>query len=175
MYCSVVTIVYCRANLSRDYFVDRQDRYTVFKNCPQLTDYFAELVSITASHSFTLNTEGHTDAPVGVARDPLSSSVAAQEFKVSLNQSISRLLQKQRSDYRLNDDKLDTLVFPLLQMGYYGIKQDEECTQQLLQGLSEGDRLCLASGYFNLPPKYVDAIFQGKGEVDITLSRSTST
>lgn len=156
----------CRANLSRDYFVDRQDRYTWFKNCPQLTNYFAELVSTASTHSFSLSADGVTEPPVC---DPLSSQAAAREFRDSLNLSVSNLIQAQRSEWScegLTND-VDTLVFPLLQMGYYGIRQDEECTEQLLSNLGDGDKLCLASGYFNLPSKYIDAILQGKGHTDI--------
>ncbi len=151
--------------------MDRQDRYTWFKNCPQLTDYFAELVHTVASHSFTLNPQGFTEKPAAVAVDPLSSRTAAQQFRTSLSQSVTELIQalasKCNHEEELNDAGNDTLVFPLLQMGYYGIRQDEEYIEQLFRDLSDGERQCLASGYFNLPPKYVEAILQGRGHTDI--------
>ena len=167
--------LHCSANLSRDYFVDRQDRYTWFQNCPQLTDYFAELVTTTCSHSFTLKPDGATEAPSSVATDPLSSRQAAQEFRTSLHQAISDLIQKQ---HPMDEDSvcgeglnvnggLDTVVFPLVQMGYYNIRQDEKVTEELFEGLSDGDRLCLASGYFNLPPSYVEALLEGRGDYHI--------
>ncbi len=156
--------------------MDRQDRYIWFKNCPQLTDYFAELVTTTCSHSFTLKPHGTTEAPSSVATDPLSSRQAAQVFRTSLNRAISDLIQKQHPMDKdivcggegLNvKEGLDTAVFPLVQMGYYNIRQDEEMTEELFEGLSDGDRLCLASGYFNLPPRYVEALLEGKGEYHI--------
>ena len=69
-----------RANLSRDYFVNRQDRYLKFKSCPQLADYFADLVETVASHSFTLKADGSTDPTSAVPVDPLSSRRAARTF-----------------------------------------------------------------------------------------------
>lgn len=40
------------ANLSRDYFTNRQDRYIEFANHPPLADFFSSLVTLTCSYSF---------------------------------------------------------------------------------------------------------------------------
>ena len=61
----------------------------------------------------------------------------------------------------------DTLVFPLVQMGQYGIRQDEQVTQQLLGGVREGESVCLATGYFNPPSEYVQAILNSRGQYRI--------
>ena len=61
------------------------------------------------------------------------------------------------------DERLDTLVYPLVQMGYYGISQDEKVTERALSDTERTDQLYLASGYFNLPPQYTSAIFRGQG------------
>lgn len=61
----------------------------------------------------------------------------------------------------------DTAVFPLLQMGQYGIRQDEEVTMRLLEGVKREEKLCLASGYFNLPPQYTRSLFQAAGDISI--------
>lgn len=52
-------------------------------------------------------------------------------------------------------------------MGYYGIRQDELATQRLLSSIGESGEVHLASGYFNLPPQYIDAIFRGKGRCHV--------
>ena len=62
---------------------------------------------------------------------------------------------------------LDTIVFPLLQMGYYGIRQEEAVTREILVHVEEGEKVYLASGYFNLPPQYVQSLMQAKGEFDV--------
>lgn len=61
----------------------------------------------------------------------------------------------------------DTVVFPLLQMGQYGIHQDEEVSTRLLEGVKRREMLCLASGYFNLPPQYTKALLQAAGDISI--------
>ena len=161
--------------MSQDYFVDRQDRYLKFNNCPELADYFASLVDITASHSYKLRPDGTTDKPAAVAVDPLSSRKAAKSFRTSLGSAVKKLTEtesktnshfgKANSSYHL--ENFDTIVYPLVQMGYYGIRQDEIVTQRILQELKSSEQLYLASGYFNLPPVYVDAILQGKGVYSI--------
>ena len=152
--------------------MDRQDRYTWFRNVPQLADYFAELVTTTASHSFTLRDDGSTENPTSMSVNPLNSRQSAQEYRTSMNKAVTELVQREHTTNDLTGELRDkegpdTVVFPLIQMGYYGIRQDEQVTESLFQELEDGDQLCLASGYFNLPPSYVDAILKGRGEYNI--------
>ena len=46
------------ANLSRDYFKQRQDRYMVFNECPSLADHFHSLVKAVGSFSYSLLPNG---------------------------------------------------------------------------------------------------------------------
>lgn len=64
----------------------------------------------------------------------------------------------------MKDKQYDTVVFPLLQLGLYGINQDELAMQELLQRVEPGETVLLASGYFNLPPSYLEAILSSRGE-----------
>ena len=61
----------------------------------------------------------------------------------------------------------DTLVYPLLQMGCYGIEQDEPVTENLLRQLDKDERLHLATGYFNLPTQYTNALLEARGSCRI--------
>lgn len=42
------------ANLSENYFTNRQDRYILFSDCKRMADFFHELVKAVASFSFSL-------------------------------------------------------------------------------------------------------------------------
>ena len=64
----------------------------------------------------------------------------------------------------------DTIVFPLVQMGDYNIKQDEVVTQELLSDVKSSERIYLSSGYFNLPPQYMEAILKNEGQCHILAS-----
>lgn len=168
---------FSRANLSRDYFVDREDRYVRFKNCPHLADYFANLVNTVANHSFTVKADGSTEPPSAVSKDPLSSRKAARIFRESLGYAVRELsrletvseteLLKVLGNTASSTEKLDTVVFPLVQMGYYDIRLDEVVTQKLLSELRAEEQLYLASGYFNLPPQYIQGILQGRGDYKV--------
>ena len=160
--------------MSRDYFVDRQDRYIWFKNCPELVDFFAKLLNVTTAHSYFLKPDGSTMKPTALQTDPLLSRKTAQEFKYSLEAAIIELVQPihvySSSETETKTEALDTVVYPLIQMGQYNIIQDEVVTQLLLQDLKENEKIYLASGYFNLPPQYSQAILTGKGEYNILAS-----
>ena len=52
----------------------------------------------------------------------------------------------------------DTVVFPLVQMGPFGISIDDTVTRRLLETSPVGSEICLASGYFNLTGHYIAAI-----------------
>lgn len=54
----------------------------------------------------------------------------------------------------------DTLVYPLIQMGPFGITHDENITLKLFRSASQGDEILLASGYFNLTNHYMNVILQ---------------
>ena len=46
------------ANLSEDYFTDRQDRCMVIQDCEPLADYFDDLISILSDVSFNIDGMG---------------------------------------------------------------------------------------------------------------------
>ena len=153
-----------RANLSHDYFTNRQDRYIKFHKSPKLADLFAHLVDTVALHSFKLRPDGSTKTPSAMTMDPLSSRKAAGAFRESLRAAVRKILDPVEVP---PENATDTLVFPLVQMGYYGIKQDEVVTRMLLGGLQKSEQLYLASGYFNLPPDYISTILQGSGNYHV--------
>jgi len=49
------------ANLSEDYFTDRQDRYMVIQNCEPLANYFDDLISILTDVSFNIDDNGNLE------------------------------------------------------------------------------------------------------------------
>ena len=130
-----------------------------------------------ANHSFTVKADGSTEPPSAVSKDPLSSRKAAKIFRESLGYTVRELsrletvseteLLKVLGNTASSTEELDTAVFPLVQMGYYDIRLDEVVTQKLLSELRVEEQLYLASGYFNLPPQYIQAILQGRGNYKV--------
>lgn len=138
----------------------------LFRECKELADFFSDVVNTTLAHSYTLDSQGSTKLPSAISFDPLTSTKAASAFKVSLRQAMTKLTAPTSEHLNLSEE-LDTVVFPLLQMGFCGIRQDETVTQGLLSGLVGGEALYLASGYFNLPPTYTRAIINSKGSCHV--------
>lgn len=153
--------------------MDRQDRYVLFRDCRELANFFADIVNATLAHSYTLDCDGSIIKPSALPHDPLQSRKAAKAFKSSLSRSVKELTVPSCSERKItladlesessSSTDLDTVVCPMIQMGFCDIKQDETVTRKLLSSLSNEDTLYLASGYFNLPPSYSEAILQAAG------------
>jgi hypothetical protein len=52
----------------------------------------------------------------------------------------------------------DTYVYPLLQMALFGVRTEESFVKHLLQTASDGVKISLATGYFNLTKHYQNII-----------------
>lgn len=53
-------IYFVRANLSNDYFTNRQDRYFIIKDCEELCNFYNKLVEKVMEFSFILQADGNT-------------------------------------------------------------------------------------------------------------------
>ena len=174
------------ANLSNDYFSERQDRYILIKDVPKLAKYFEDLVDSISSFSFDLN---HIDGKVEGAGYTLDYSPECvhpykgqyEEFVGSAHKRISSFLDNQKRANRLVYDKQrevfnevdsqgneisvddsDTWVFPSVQMGNLRIYQDEVLTSKFLDhtGKDPAARIVFGTGYFNLTDEYMNKIVE---------------
>ncbi|XP_033336225.2 phosphatidylglycerophosphate synthase 1 isoform X1 [Megalopta genalis] len=151
------------ANLSNDYFTNRQDRYFLIEDCKELCDFYNELVEKVGEFSFVLKQDGTTvlnstknihpfkDKPVKFIEEAARSVKALflKEFEKRSNvEKISK------------DSNADTWIFPLIQMGQLNIYHDSYITLKLLETAQPGATLRLATGYFNLTSEYSDALLK---------------
>lgn len=60
----------------------------------------------------------------------------------------------------METDEPDTLVYPLLQMYTFGIRQDEQVMEKFLCMAENSSQIKLASGYFNLTNHYMNIILK---------------
>ena len=169
-----------RANLSNDYFTNRQDRYIIFKSCANFADKMASLHHIISQHSFVMKADGSIDTPPATPTNPLHSRHNAMHFKVSFQEAIQNAIKTHSEPSNMMETdshsdmdmrtEYDTVVFPLIQMGQYNIKQDEQVTQKILADVKLNEHVYLASGYFNLPQVYSEAIINSSGLYNILAS-----
>ncbi|XP_075724579.1 phosphatidylglycerophosphate synthase 1 isoform X2 [Rhipicephalus microplus] len=118
------TLILSGANLSDQYFRNRQDRYVVFRNCPHLSDYFSRVVQTISSFSLQLQGDDSVSVHPGFNIHPFQDSY--QEFVSTANQRLSELIKPNRDTPPQpcpRDASTDTWVFPLLQMAPLDITQ----------------------------------------------------
>uniref|UniRef100_A0A0B7A5S7 CDP-diacylglycerol--glycerol-3-phosphate 3-phosphatidyltransferase n=1 Tax=Arion vulgaris TaxID=1028688 RepID=A0A0B7A5S7_9EUPU len=166
------------ANLSNDYFTNRQDRYLLFNNCCKLANFFSDFVKTIMSFSLRLAPDNslHLAPDWKIhpykgnklqfklkARETIESFLKGAETFQNIKSVVEQgntepkgknLLQEPESDRQLGD----TVIYPLVQMGPFGVIHDEQALQCLLRVSNHHDRILLASGYFNLTDYYMSVI-----------------
>lgn len=154
-------IIISGANLSNDYFTNRQDRYFLIEDCKELCDFYDELIKRVGEFSFSLQPDGTTVLSSISTPHPLKGS--RSRFTVKAAQSVQALFQNEldkRAEFDKIDANADTWIFPLVQMGQLNVSHDSQVTLKLLQTAPPGTTLRLATGYFNLTSEYSNALLR---------------
>ncbi|SAL95652.1 hypothetical protein [Absidia glauca] len=162
------TVMLSGANLSTDYFTNRQDRYILFHD-PKLTHYYQDLLKVVGSFSYQLTHDVQLTLPNSTA-DPVRQSSL---FKQQARERLLAFINKYKGQH--DDVKGDTVVLPVIQMGPFGIRQDEKLTLALLEiahrhGVANSDdrqlwwTIHLTSGYFNFTDRYKQFILNTRAK-----------
>ena len=148
------------ANLSNDYFTNRQDRYLVLRNCAALCDHLESLVDALSEFSATVNSRG----------EPVWPSHWSPRFGAELGKRVRSLIAppppqspSSSSSSSSSKQKGKTLVYPLVQISEANVRVDEQVTRRVLETSARQESSCsihLAVGYFNLPSEYARAIVE---------------
>nr|CAG4635554.1 EOG090X08SX [Artemia franciscana] len=145
------SVIISGANLSEDYFTNRQDRYVLLEDCEELADFYDDLVEIVSTFSFQLDSDDQT----------------AFLSKQSRKEKILKFPSKGRDLFAIYIEIIsslseptvsDTWIFPLVQMSTFSINQDSRFTTRLFESVPRDSKVKLASGYFNLTEEYIDTI-----------------
>ncbi|KAF7989769.1 hypothetical protein HCN44_008443 [Aphidius gifuensis] len=155
------SLIISGANLSNDYFTNRQDRYLLIEDCKDLCDFYSKLIKRVAEFSFRLLPDDTTVFENKISQHPLTSSL--EQFRCSAQEKIQSLYLEElnKSKKQLHENsRNDTWVFPLIQMGQLGIRYDSDITLNLLKNAQPGSLLRLATSYFNLTSDYSNALLK---------------
>lgn len=159
------TLVISGANLSHDYFTNRQDRYIVVEDCKELVDFYDRLVETVSQFSFQLDSNNSLHMDPNFPHHPYKSS--GSDFATEAKRRIEKLLDQQKKEMGAflgfqwpNAKSTDTWIFPFIQMGQLGIYMDNVCTQKILEEIPPNAELSLATGYFNLTEEYLKSILE---------------
>ncbi|QIW98577.1 hypothetical protein AMS68_004095 [Peltaster fructicola] len=154
-------IIMSGANLSEDYFTNRQDRYHVFKSA-MVTDYFAEVHNAVCQLSYNVVPE--KEAESGFALSWPSNNVQpaplvdAEAYRQAATDALRPLFAKTKARLA-SATATDTVVYPLLQLTPL-LKPDTStelpAITKVLQRLATpqfaGSRWTFTAGYFNMTP-----------------------
>lgn len=155
-------IIISGANLSNDYFTNRQDRYFLIEDCKELCDFYNELVERVGNFSFVLQPDGTTVLNSAIKIHPLKTPTKFIQHAANSMRTLFRREIEDRSDLENlgKDFDTDTWIFPLIQMGQLNIYHDSQITLKMLQSTPPGATLKLATGYFNLTSEYTNALLK---------------
>ncbi|KAG8998798.1 CDP-diacylglycerol--glycerol-3-phosphate 3-phosphatidyltransferase [Tulasnella sp. JGI-2019a] len=169
IYAADDEVIVSGANLNTSYFTNRQDRYLHFRSQPGLTNYmidytqamvpFAHLLSPADSSSDSYNLLWTNQAA-----GPTSFEFQAQKALTGLQNRYKELT----TNNPVEDDGLDTTLFPVIQSGVLGMRQEEETIETLFDSLSESQipaTVDLTSGYFGLHGPYKSKIISSPEHV----------
>lgn len=161
-------IIMTGANLSDDYFTNRQDRYHVFKSA-KITEYFSELYHAVCGLSYRVAPSKEASGFVmewpstNIQPAPLSDPKAYIEAATKALQPLVNLQTRSASP----GSKTDTQVYPLLQMTPL-LKPDTSTELPALIGLLRrlgtpefaGSKWTFTAGYFNMTPEVRKLLLQ---------------
>lgn len=153
------TVIISGANLSNDYFTNRQDRYIEIKD-KRLSDFFTNVLD--RVHEFSLKVDRSGD--VGLHDNwkllPYESDYHdyAMEARKSIQNYFMKVFNEQSSSELHDENDDDTWLFPTLEMGQINIHHDSIITKKILGASGKGSALKMATGYFNLTQNYMDTL-----------------
>ena len=161
----VTYFTFYSANLSTDYFTNRQDRYVMFNNQPHLSTYYHNLLKLVSHCSYQLQESTTQSYDLTVAQDMPDPVKESRKYKRQVNSLLQDFISNQPT-LLSTDEKDDTAVLPVIQMGPFNIRQDERLTLELLNiANKEKDwTIDLISGYFNFTDKYKTFILGTKAK-----------
>uniref|UniRef100_A0A4Y0BPP7 CDP-diacylglycerol--glycerol-3-phosphate 3-phosphatidyltransferase n=2 Tax=Anopheles funestus TaxID=62324 RepID=A0A4Y0BPP7_ANOFN len=154
------TVIISGANLSNDYFTNRQDRYVMIED-RRLADFYANFLSKVQEFSLTVGRDGATRLHDTWTMLPYKCAQLefATEARERIRTYFRSVMEEQRAVCEREDtQQADTWIFPLIEMGQLGIHHDSLATKQLLSGCLAGSQLRLATGYFNLTETYMHTL-----------------
>lgn len=156
-------IIMSGANLSSDYFSNRQDRYHLFHS-KELTDYFAKIHSGVANLSFDLQPSsapgagGYTMSwpSTNPAPSPLDSP---SKYRDAASKHLSHLLTPSNSPKAITSGKTTTTIYPILSLvPLLPTSTELPALTTILQSLSrpafQKSTWTFTAGYFNMTPSF---------------------
>ena len=177
------------ANLSTDYFTNRQDRYILIEECEPLATFCESLIQKIGEFSLQLQNDGSFCVPdTWQGGHPYNGDF--NHFVSTARAGIQNWLSEYHTKYQLKfnaekavfqplatpvDCPADTWIFPSIQMGPFDITHDSDLTKKFLQSGAEGSKFKVATGYFNPTNEYKNVMVNSsKASYDVLCAHPTA-
>jgi CDP-diacylglycerol--glycerol-3-phosphate 3-phosphatidyltransferase len=153
------TVILSGANLSSDYFTNRQDRYIEIKD-GKLSDFFSSVIEKVQEFSMKVNRSGEITLHESWKHMPYEGDYRdfANEAKQRLQSFFHNAFEDQSRSHVKETEDVDTWIFPTLEMGQLNVHHDSLVTKKILESAEDGSTLNIATGYFNLTQTYMDTL-----------------
>lgn len=160
---------YRSANLNSSYFTDRQDRYLRFRSHGELAQYCREFLHKSSTFSYQLlPSSSRSSEPYSLHwPDPHTHPHHLEsKAKQALTELQSSWVEKSRS--RPSPSETEVLLFPVIQAGQFGIREEEQAVGLIFNRLTKHRTddnstfplVDLTSGYFGLSKLYQNLVLQ---------------
>lgn len=152
------TVLISGANLSSDYFSNRQDRYVEIQD-QHLANFFSNLIGKVQEFSMNVDSTGVPKLHESWKLLPYESDqqVFAAEARNRLQGFFQKTFEDQKRKNETHTDA-DTWIFPTLEMGQLNIHHDSLVMKRILNSAEKGSTLNMATGYFNLTQNLMDTL-----------------
>ncbi|ORY54397.1 hypothetical protein LY90DRAFT_412418 [Neocallimastix californiae] len=172
-------ILLAGANLSTDYFVNRQDRYVFFGGATSLSDYFYDLANTLTKISYQLAPH-HTLIPSGP--DPTTNPYQFRKTAFhALNsfltnwyaktQPLQKVEMKTEQEIPKLSKDTDTIIIPMLQMKQLQIQENERLMDVIMNIIDSNSdywkNIFITSGYLNFTNEFKKLLDEIHTDVDI--------
>ncbi|KAE9547395.1 hypothetical protein FO519_009391 [Halicephalobus sp. NKZ332] len=154
----IVGLQHMKANLSDSYFVDRQDRYVLINNSPDLVGFFKNVFEAVSSSSFELKPDGNLTLHEDCGFHPFEGD--KNEYCSYIKSKIAMTMEKLKKSTEESKKSSDTLVYPFLQFGPFGINDEVEMLSKLFSRSQPDLDVTVTTGYFNPFENYLDVILK---------------
>lgn len=165
------SVIISGANLSSDYFTNRQDRYVLIDNCQPLADFYETFIQKISKFSLQMDDHENFEKSSELSAHPYEGKL--EDFTKESHAVINNFLEEQIEKNQLSEtekSKFDTWIFPSVQMGPLGIRQDSEITMKVLKSGEENGKFVFGSGYFNLTEEYLHEVLNGASNFDLLMA-----
>lgn len=183
------TLVLSGANLSEDYFTNRQDRYVQMSDCGGLAQFYHQFVGIVAAHSFkvqlvqdssskTSSTDGGIVNGEALKYELIGgASHDSDAGKATMKQAFEDLVTVKRhpqdavpSEELTATNESDAWAFPTIQFTPVDVTHDEVVLSEFIKQLPANSSLRIASGYLNFPPFLDELLVRCGAHLDVLLA-----